>query len=281
MYSWNDWNNVQQKEMCVQERFGFEKYIDYNWRVVGASGTVCEDQKLLLSCSMCWIWNAKVGALPRMPKPPCIIGHVSSEVCHAVVRSENCLTQTSTKADILDVPQDLPLHFPRRQTQTGIPKVKLEDQTLGPTQTLKMTQRKSHWLLSCDSSESMLNYSLTNIGVLPEKDKRGIHRHAICCQKKSTWGWYPPWPEAIQYWMMILDVLKPVWNSGGSTKIKRWNFWQTQRHLDYYSWALQVCQAPVECRRWDNEGRAWSHSSESAASKHTYRFGPRGIFRSR
>lgn len=190
MYSWKDWNNVQhktfflKKEMCVQERFGYEKYIDYNWRVVGASGTVCEDQKLLLSCSMCWIWNAKVGALPRMPKTPCIIGHVSSEVCHAVVRSENCLTQTSTKADILDVPQDLPLHFLRRQTQTGIPKVKLEDQTLGPTQTLKMTQRKSHWLLSCDSSESMLNYSLTNIGVLPEKDKRGIHRHAICCQKK-------------------------------------------------------------------------------------------------
>lgn len=117
--------------------------------------------------------------------------------------------------------------------------------------------------------------------MLPGKDKRGIHRHAICCQKKSTWGWYPPWPVAIQYWMMILDVLKPVWNSGGSTKIKRWNFWQTHRHLDYYSWALQVCQGPVECRRWDNEGRAWSHSSESAASKHTHRLGPRGIFRSR
>lgn len=79
---------------------------------------------------------------------------------------------------------------------------------------------------------------------------------------------------------MIQDARERVWISGGLYKRKRWNFWQRQRerHLDDYSWVLQVCQALAECQRLVNEGRAWSNSSESAASKHTYSPCSRGLF---
>lgn len=118
----------------------------------GPSGTVCEDQKLLLSCSMCWIWNTKVGALPRMPKTLCIIGHVSSEVCHAVARSENfyqgrhlgCAPSPSLALSS----QTNSNRNPQSQTGRSYPRTNanIKDDTCKP-----------HWLLSCDSSESMLN----------------------------------------------------------------------------------------------------------------------------
>lgn len=212
------------------------------------------------------IWNAKVGVLPRMPKTFCIIGHVSSEVCHAVVRSENCLTYISTKAEFVDVSQELPLHFLHRQIQTGIPKVKLEDQTLGPTQNIEDDTCKPHWLLSCDSVNQCWTRAWQILECYRKRQKGEFTGTSFAVKKVNL-----KLISSLTWSNTVLNddprcektCLKFRW----LCKIKRWNLRQRQRerHLDCYSWALQVCQAPVEGQRWDNEGRAWSYSSESAA----------------
>lgn len=247
------------------------KHIDDEWRVVGTSELFMRTEK------NCWEvvpWSVKPKHLERQ-------GWRLTTDAKNFLHNWTCFFRGLSRcgqiwklsdihfyqgAEFVDVSQELPLHFLHRQIQTGIPKVKLEDQTLGPTQNIEDDTCKPHWLLSCDSVNQCWTRAWQILECYRTRQKGEFTGTSFAVKKVNL-----KLISSLTWSNTVLNddprcektCLKFRW----LCKIKRWNLRQRQRerHLDCYSWALQVCQAPVEGQRWDNEGRAWSYSSESAA----------------